>query len=88
MEINKQITLELVGLDGNAFSLMGAFKRQARIEKWTTEEIDAVAAECMSGDYNHLLATLIKYCKSPDSDEFGDDDNEYDFSDDDDDNEE
>lgn len=77
MAINKQITLELVGLDGNAYSLMGAFKRQARIEKWTTEEIDAVMAECMSGDYNHLLATLIKYCQSPDS---GDDDNEYDFS--------
>ena len=86
MAINKQITLELVGLDGNAYSLMGAFKRQARIEKWTTEEIDEVLKECMSGDYNHLLATLMKYCQSP---ELGDDDdNEYDFSDDDEDNEE
>ncbi len=84
MAINKQITLELVGLDGNAFNLMGAFKRQARIEKWTTEEIDEVLKECMSGDYNHLLATLIQYCKSPDD---YDDDNEYDFSDEDEDDE-
>ena len=89
MTIKKQITLELVGLDGNAFSLMGAFKRQARIEKWTTEEIDEVLKECMSGDYNHLLATLMEYCQSPElDDDDDDDDNEYDFMDDDEDDEE
>lgn len=32
---NKTINLTLVGLDGNAFSLMGAFQRQARREGWT-----------------------------------------------------
>ena len=39
--VNKKVKLELVGLDGNAFFLMGAFQRQARREKWTQEEIDA-----------------------------------------------
>jgi hypothetical protein len=40
-KIKKQITLELAGLDGNAFSLMGAFQRQARREGWSKEEINA-----------------------------------------------
>ena len=30
----KKINLKLVGLDGNAFSIMGAFQRQARKENW------------------------------------------------------
>ena len=36
---NKKVKLELVGLDGNAFTLMGAFKRQAERERWAKEEI-------------------------------------------------
>ncbi len=58
----KKVNLELVGLDGNAFSVMGAFQRQARREKWTKEEIDTVLQEAMSSDYNHLLATIAKHC--------------------------
>ena len=58
-KIGKKVTLELVGLNGNAFVLMGAFSSQARKEGWTKEEIDEVLIECMSGDYNHLLCTLM-----------------------------
>lgn len=61
-EQKKTINLKLVGLDGNPFSLMGAFSRQARREGWNEEEIDAVLNECTSGDYNHLLATLSGVC--------------------------
>lgn len=61
--IDKKVSLELVGLDGNAFSIMGAFQKQARREGWTKEEIDAVLNECMSGDYNHLLVTIMNHCK-------------------------
>jgi hypothetical protein len=57
---NKKVKLELVGLDGNAFALMGAFQQQARKEKWTPEEIKQVLDECRSGDYSHLLATLME----------------------------
>jgi hypothetical protein len=67
--VDKQVTLELVGLDGNAFFLIGSFTRQARREKWTPEEIDEVIQECMSNDYDHLLSTLVKYCKSPEREE-------------------
>ena len=68
MVINKKVKLELIGLDGNAFALMGAFERQARHEKWSAEEIDNILNECTSGDYNHLLNTLMEYCESPKQD--------------------
>lgn len=61
--MDKKVSLNLVGLDGNAFSLMGAFSRQARKEGWSSDEIDSVRAECMSGDYNHLLRTLMSVCE-------------------------
>lgn len=58
----KKVNLRLVGLDGNAFSIMGAFQNQAEREGWTSDEIKAVLDECMNGDYNHLLATIMKHC--------------------------
>ena len=57
---NKKVKLKLVGLDGNALALMGAFRRQAHKEEWTLDEIKMVLDECMSGDYDHLLATLME----------------------------
>lgn len=62
--INKKVNLCLDGLDGNAFSIMGAFSRQARREGWTTEEVDTVLKEAQKSDYNHLLATILDYCES------------------------
>lgn len=61
--VTKKIKLKLVGLDGNAFSLMGAFQTQARREKWTSEEIKEVLDKAMSGDYDNLVATLSQHCK-------------------------
>jgi len=61
MKANKKVKLKLVGLDGNAFSLMGAFQRQARKENWTQEEIRAVLDECQAGDYDHLLRVLMEH---------------------------
>jgi len=61
----KKVKLRLVGLDGNAFALMGAFKRQAAREQWTSEEINEVLDKCMAGDYNNLLVTLLEYCENP-----------------------
>lgn len=58
----KTINLELEGLDGNAFSLMGAFSKQARKEGWTPEEIKTVLDEAQSGDYNNLVSTLMNHC--------------------------
>jgi len=57
----KKIELKLEGLDGNAFALLGAFKSQSRREGWDKDEIDTVIEEATSGDYNHLIATLLDY---------------------------
>ena len=32
-----RVTMNLVGLDGNAFALMGAFQKNARRQGWTQE---------------------------------------------------
>ena len=53
------VKLNLVGLDGNAFFLMGAYKRAASRQKIDSTYVDKVIKTCMSGDYDHLLRTLI-----------------------------
>lgn len=68
MVINKKVKLELVGLNGNAFCLMGAFSAQAKREGWTRDEIDAVLTECKKSDYDHLVSTLAEHCEEPDED--------------------
>jgi hypothetical protein len=57
----KKVKMKLVGLDSNAFSLMGAFKQNARRQGWNKEEIDVVMKKCMSGDYDNLLRVLIEH---------------------------
>lgn len=74
----KKIKLNLIGLDGNAFSLMGAFQRQARREGWNDDEIKNVIDEAKKGDYSHLLMTLDSHCEA----EKDDDDYEWDLDED------
>lgn len=57
---NKKVTLDLSQLNGNAFALMAGFRTAARREGWTPNEIEAVLTECKSGDYDHLVQTLIR----------------------------
>lgn len=61
--VDKKVKLKLIGLNGNAFALLGAFKRQAQREKWTPAEITLVIDKAMSGDYNELLRTLSAHCE-------------------------
>ena len=60
----KKVKLNLVGINGNAFSLMGAFQTAARKQGWTKEEIDTVLQECKKSDYDHLLQTLMENTQS------------------------
>ncbi|MCP4181182.1 MAG: hypothetical protein GY756_25750 [bacterium] len=64
--IEKTVNLDLIGVNGNAFMIMGVFQRQAKREGWTQEEIDLVLTEAKSGDYNHLLATIENHCELKD----------------------
>jgi hypothetical protein len=64
--IKKTVNLNLVGVDGNAFVIMGVFRKQARKEGWTEQEINLVMEEAKSSDYNHLLATIENLCEPKD----------------------
>jgi len=59
----KKVSLDLEGLDGNAMMLLGAFGKQAKREGWEQSEIDAVRKLATSGDYDHLLQTLMAHCE-------------------------
>lgn len=61
--IDKTVNLNLIGVNGNAFMIMGVFRKQAKKEGWTPEEIEDVMTEAKSGDYNHLLATIENHCE-------------------------
>lgn len=61
----KHVQLTLVGLNDNAYALMGAFDRAARRAKWPQADIDKVLAEAKSGNYDNLVATLAAHCEDP-----------------------
>jgi len=64
----RKVKLELVGLNGNSFALMGAFQRAAKQQGWTRDEVNAVLDQCKAGDYDHLLNVLVENTESPDGD--------------------
>lgn len=45
----------LVGVDGNAFSIMGYVRSAMKSAKMTSQDIDAYTKDATSSDYNHLL---------------------------------
>ncbi len=53
--------LEMVGHDGNAFSILARATRAARKAKWTEEQIESYKKEAMAGDYDHLLMTTMDW---------------------------
>lgn len=57
------VECELVGVDGNAFSLMGHWSKHARRAGRTKEQIDSVMKAAMNGDYDNLLCVLANHCK-------------------------
>jgi hypothetical protein len=62
MEIKyPEIKVQLVGLDGNAYSIMGRVSAALKEAGVSKEEIDEYYAESTSGDYDHLLQTAIKW---------------------------
>lgn len=56
----KKVKMSLVGIDSNAFAIMAEFQSKAKRQGWSKEEIDAVLTEAKSGDYDHLLRTIMR----------------------------
>jgi hypothetical protein len=55
------VTVKLTGNDGNAFSIMGAVSKALRKAGATQDEIQNYMTESMSGDYDNLLRTAMKW---------------------------
>lgn len=50
----------LVGIDGNAFSVMGYVQRAMRTANFSQEERDQYLADAQSSDYDHLLCVSVE----------------------------
>jgi len=59
--IYKDITVKLVGEDGNAFAILARVMSAMRKAGLSKEEIDKFHTEATSGDYDDLLYTCAKY---------------------------
>lgn len=54
-------TLVLCGEDGNAFMILGKAQRVARKAGWAEGKVKLMMKEATSGDYDHVLQTMMKY---------------------------
>ena len=57
----KDVTVQLVGEDGNAFAIMARVSQALRRAGATQEELDQYMSESTSGDYDNLLRTAMKW---------------------------
>ena len=55
------ITVKIIGADGNAFCILGICSREMKRHKLSQTEIDNFMTEATSGDYNHLLCTVMNW---------------------------
>lgn len=56
-----EVEVQLTGNDGNAFAIMGAVSKALRRAGVDKVEIDEYVKESMSGDYENLLRTAMKW---------------------------
>lgn len=53
----------LIGVDSNAFGIMGYFQRVAKRSGWSDKEIDIVIEKATESDYYDLIATINTHLK-------------------------
>ena len=59
IERNGKAEGTLIGVDGNAFAILGYTDRQLMRAGWPREDIKQVMDTAMSGDYNNVIATCM-----------------------------
>jgi hypothetical protein len=69
------VKVKLFGEDGNAFAIIGRVKKALR-KAGLNQEAEEFVKEATSGDYNHLLCTVMKYVEDDYEDEEVEDDYE------------
>lgn len=55
------IEVQLTGGSGNAGAIIGSVSRALRREGVPVEEVDQFRAEAMSGDYDNVLRTAMRW---------------------------
>jgi hypothetical protein len=55
------VTVTLVGEDGNAFAILGKVSKALRNAGVTREEIDTYVDEATAGNYDQLLRTTMRW---------------------------
>jgi len=76
-----QVVVELVGMDGNAYSILGRCTLAAKRAGLSKNEIDEFVAKATSGNYDGLLRTVVEFFEISDPEE---EEEEDDYDDDDD----
>lgn len=56
-----EIEIQLAGRDGNAFAIIGACTKAMKRHNVPAEQISEFREEAMSGDYDHLLQTAMRW---------------------------
>lgn len=56
-----EIAVQLTGTDGNAMSVIGRITAALRRNKVSNDEINQFVEEAMSGDYDNVLATAMRW---------------------------
>jgi len=57
----EQARVSLLGVDGNAFGIIGKASRALNDAGVEQTDIDAFRKEAMSGDYDNVLATVFRW---------------------------
>ena len=55
------VEVKLVGEDGNAFAILGRASHAMRLAGVPASEREAFVNEAKAGDYDHLLATVMRW---------------------------
>ena len=55
------VRVKLTGRDGNAFAVLGAVRAAMRRALISEAECEAFFREATAGDYDHLLATAMRW---------------------------
>lgn len=56
-----EVEVQLTGNDGNAFAVMGAVSKALKSSGVDKSEVSQYMAEAMSGDYDNLLQTTMRW---------------------------
>ena len=63
IERNGKAEGTLIGVDGNAYAILGYTERQLKRASWPKEDIKQVMDTATSGDYNNVIATCMSVLK-------------------------